>query len=122
MPGKGRPFQKGNGGRPKGAKNKPKPLAQRLAEIVGEVSEKKLRELVDFALTHAKGDTIITESQDGEKLTAKCVSDPRLFGIISKTVTDHEEEHRPAKPPMPILAGLRKELENLGDPDDDSAA
>ena len=73
-------------------KNKPKPLAARLAEIFGEVSEKNLRELVDLALTHAKGDTIITESQDGEKLTAKCVSDPRLFGIISKTVTDHESK------------------------------
>ena len=103
-------------------KNKPKPLAARLAEIFGEVSEKNLRELVDLALTHAKGDTIITESQDGEKLTAKCVSDPRLFGIISKTVTDHEEKHRAAIPAMPILDGLRKELENIGEPDDDSAA
>ena len=88
------PFKKGQSGnpkgKPKGCKDKPKPLAARLAAIFGEVQEKDLKALVDRALTHALGDTIVTESLDGQKLTAKCVSDPRLFGIITKTITEHE--------------------------------
>ena len=118
------PFKKGLSGnpkgKPKGCKNKPKPLAARLSEIFGEVNEKDLKELVQIALTHAKGDTIVTESADGQKLSAKCVSDPRLFGIISKTVTDHEAKTQTQRDLPPILAGLRQELESYSKPSDET--
>ena len=114
------PFKKGQSGnpkgKPKGAKNKPKLLAVRLSEIFGEVSEKDLKELVDLALKHAKGDTVITESSDGEKLTAKCVSDPRLFGIITKTITEHEAK-KPSFIPVPVspefYADTMKKLDEI---------
>jgi hypothetical protein len=85
-----KPFSKDYQPKKRRGKAKPKPLAVRLSEIVGERPEKDLKEIVDWAFKHAKGDTIITESSDGEKLTAKCVSDPRLFGMITKTITEHE--------------------------------
>ena len=65
------------------------------------MKEEDLKELVNLALTHAKGDTIVTESIDGQKLSAKCVSDPRLFGIITKTVTEHEAK-KPDFIPVPV--------------------
>ena len=60
-----------------------------------------MKDLVERALTHAKGDTIITESADGEKLTAKCVSDPRLLLGMGKMVSDSEAK-APNFIPVPV--------------------
>ena len=87
---KGDPKPKGSG-RKKGVTNKPKPFMERLREAFGEhISDADMKDIVERALIHAKGDTIITESADGEKLTAKCVSDPRLFLGMGKMVADAE--------------------------------
>jgi hypothetical protein len=98
---KGQPRPAGAGRKP-GSKNKPKPIALRLSEIFGEnISNKDLRDLVNLALTHAKGDTIVTESADGSKKTTKVLSDPRLFIGLVKLVVDAEEGiTMPAAPEM----------------------
>ena len=119
-------FKKGQSGnpkgKPKGCKNKPAPFMERLREAFGtHIKDTDLEKLVTRALAHACGDTIITESADGEKLTAKVVSDPRLLlglgGFVAKA-----EERRPAGAPMPILDGLRKELEGYSKPSDTATA
>ena len=91
------PFKKGQSGNPKGkakgCKNKPKGLVQKLQEACGsEISDARAQEMIRRALAHACGDTIVTESADGQNLTAKCVSDPRLFGMILNAVAKAEEK------------------------------
>ena len=118
-------FRKGKSGnpagRPKGALNKEKPLLQKLREAFGRnLSEKDCDRLVEAALTHAVGDVIISENADGTKQTAKVVSDPRLLLGLGSLVTKSEEKNTIQA--MPILDGLRKELEEYGKPDDTATA
>ncbi len=115
------PFQKGQSGnpkgKPKGTKNKPKPWVVRLQEAFGgAISDTDLEELARRAVKHAAGDTIITESQDGQSLKAKLVSDPRLFLGVGQMIQRHEEKHQDRSALPPILEGLRQELEQYGEP------
>ena len=124
MPGRGKPFQKGDprAGRKKGSKNIPKPLVQKLQEAFGrKLTEEDADKLVEAAIKHATGDTIVTESADGQALTAKCVSDPRLLMGLGGLVAKREEVKSPI-PPMPVLQALREELEGYGKPDDIATA
>ena len=115
------PYKKGQSGnpkgKPKGAKNKPKPLIQKLIESFGgSISEADLVRLSKDAMKHATGDIIVTEGADGQSLTAKCVSDPRLLLGCSKMIVDAEmKKWQPSGSLPPILDGLRKELENYGE-------
>ena len=122
-----KPFSKDYQPGKRRGKNKPRPFIQRLREAFGEhISDKDMKDLVERALTHAKGDTIITESLDGEKLTAKCVSDPRLLLGMGKMVTDAETK-KPDTPPTPAdsvkaAIAVLKELEELSKPLDPKPA
>ena len=119
------PFKKGQSGnpkgKPKGCLNKEKPLLVKLREAFGrKLTEQDCDRLIESALAHAMGDAIVTETPDGQKITAKVVSDPRLLlglgGLVAKS-----EEKRPMAEAMPVLDSLRQELENYGKPSADSA-
>jgi hypothetical protein len=122
---RGIPFDKGHkkiGGRVKGTKNKPKTFAENLVDVHDGMSREEVLALDKRALELAMGQTIVTESQDGQQITAKVVSDPRLLiAIMYEVRKEREGKSQAPIQSLPILDGLRKELEGYGTRGDDTA-
>ena len=104
-------FSKTNQPIKKRGPTKPKPLIAKLIDSFGgSISEPALVQLAQDAIKHAMGDVIVTESADGQKLEAKCISDPRLLLGYSKIIVDAELKSREPGALPPVLAALRDEL------------
>ena len=92
-------------------------------EMLASYTKSEREHIKDAALRHACGDVIITESHDGEKLTAKCVSNPTLFLGLLRLVSDAEQEanKKPQALFIPVPDDIRAKLQSYKHPGANSA-
>lgn len=109
------------GGRKRGTPNATRPVSEQLRNAFDrKMQEADYNKLVEMALAHACGDQIVTESADGQSMTVKLVSDPRLLNSLLPFVATkaRDADDKPQTPADSVKAAVAvlKELEELSKP------